>query len=76
MLDDLKKGHELVNTLEDGITEGGYGEKIAGYYGDATMKVINYGFKKEFIDRYNARELMQQLGLTPEGIADDVMKHL
>ena len=66
----------MIITLEDGIIEGGYGEKIAGYYGPSQLKVINYGFKKEFIDRYNASQLMEELGLTREKIAQDVTKYL
>ena len=76
MLEQLKNNHQVIITLEDGIIEGGYGEKIAGYYGPSQLKVINYGFKKEFIDRYNASQLMEELGLTREKIAQDVTKYL
>lgn len=76
VLNELKKNHELVITLEDGIVEGGYGEKIAGFYGSSQMKVKNYGFKKEFIDRYDATELMKVIGLTDEAIASDVVQIL
>ena len=50
-LDDLKKDHTLVITLEDGVLDGGYGEKVARYYGNSDMKVLNFGAKKEFTDR-------------------------
>lgn len=50
LLEDLKKNHKLVITLEDGILDGGFGSSIASYYGDTDMKVKNYGLKKEFID--------------------------
>ena len=53
LLDDLKRDHTLVITLEDGVLDGGFGEKIARYYGPSDMKVLNYGVKKEFIDRYD-----------------------
>ena len=76
ILDELKADHSLVITLEDGIVEGGYGEKISGYYGTSCMRVMNYGFKKEFIDRYNAQELMKKIGLTEEQIVKDVITHL
>ncbi|MGL5683704.1 MAG: 1-deoxy-D-xylulose-5-phosphate synthase [Marinifilaceae bacterium] len=72
----LTENHELVITLEDGIIEGGYGQKIASYYGLSGMKVINYGFKKEFVDRYDAEELMKATGLTDELIVEDVLKHI
>ena len=46
MLEDLKKDHSVVITLEDGILDGGFGEKIARFYGDSNMKVLNFGLKK------------------------------
>ena len=75
-LDALTKDHELVITLEDGISEGGYGEKIAGYYGETNMMVRNYGFRKEFVDRYNAKDLMAANGLTDEAIVNDIVEYL
>jgi 1-deoxy-D-xylulose-5-phosphate synthase len=64
LLESLKANHQLVVTLEDGIIEGGYGQKIASYYGDSDMKVRNFGFKKEFVDRYDANELLEQSDLS------------
>ena len=60
MLEDLKKDHSVVITLEDGILDGGFGEKIARFYGDSTMKVLNFGLKKEFLDRYNVTEVLKR----------------
>lgn len=51
-------------TLEDGILDGGFGEKIARFYGDSDMKVSNLGLKKEFLDRYDAGEVLRANGLT------------
>ncbi len=76
VLDGLTKDHQLVITLEDGISEGGYGEKIASYYGESGMKVKNYGFRKEFVDRFKASELMVANGLTDEVIVNDIMDYL
>ena len=56
LMDELKADHELVITLEDGVLDGGFGEKIARYYGATDMKVLNYGAKKEFVDRYDVQE--------------------
>ena len=53
MLEELKKEHDVVVTIEDGILDGGFGEKIARFYGDSVVKVLNFGLKKEFPDRYN-----------------------
>lgn len=74
MLEDLKKDHDIVITLEDGILDGGFGEKIACFYGDSEMKVLNYGLKKEFLDRYDAAEVLKENRLTKEQITEDVMK--
>ena len=73
LLDELKEDHKLVVTLEDGVLDGGFGEKIARYYGtDKQMMVKCYGVKKEFADRYNYQEILTQNRLMPEQIADDV----
>lgn len=76
MLEDLKKDHDIVITLEDGILDGGFGEKIARFYGDSEMKVLNYGLKKEFLDRYDAAEVLKDNRLTKEQITEDVMKFM
>ena len=64
LLEELKKEHELVITLEDGILEGGFGEKIASFYGTTNMKVKNYGIRKSFPDRYIVDELLKENGIT------------
>ena len=74
LLESLKKDHDVVITLEDGILEGGFGEKIARFYGDSEMKVLNFGLKKEFLDRYDAGEVMKANHLTVEQIVEDVEK--
>ncbi len=76
MLEDLKADHKLVITLEDGILDGGFGEKIARFYGPSQMKVLNYGLKKEFLDRYDVEEVLKANHLTKEQIVDDVKKVL
>lgn len=72
LLRELKKDHQLVITLEDGILEGGFGQKIASFYGPEKMLVKNYGLKKQFYDRYNPSELLQECGMTTEQIVEDV----
>lgn len=70
----LKEKHNKVITLEDGILDGGFGEKIARFYGSSDMKVYNFGLKKEFLDRYNAEEIMKKNHLSPEQILEDINK--
>ena len=38
------------------------------------MKVLNFGLKKEFLDRYDAGEVMKANHLTVEQIVEDVEK--
>ncbi len=72
LLNDLKRDHTLVITLEDGVLDGGFGEKIARYYGASDMKVLNYGVKKEFMDRYKVSEQLKNNRLTVPQIVEDI----
>lgn len=72
LMESLKANHKLVITLEDGALEGGFGEKIASYFGNSDMKVLNFGARKEFTDRVPLEELYQRYHLTPELIIDDI----
>ncbi len=74
LLDSLKKDHEIVITLENGVLDGGFGEKIARYFGPSNMKVLNYGGKKEFTDRVPLDELYKRYRLKKELITEDVAK--
>lgn len=74
MLEDLKCKHNLIVTLEDGCLDGGYGEKISRYYANSSMKVINFGAKKEFTDRES--NLYERYHLTPELIFEDIKEYI
>ena len=73
LLESLKAEHDIVITAEDGILDGGFGEKIARFYGNSDMKVLNYGLKKEFLDRYDAEDVVKRNHLTAEQIAEDAI---
>ena len=72
LLEELKKDHSVVITLEDGEINGGFGEKVTRYYGNSSMKVLNFGSKKEFTDRVPLEELYQRYHLTKELIVEDI----
>lgn len=74
LLDSLEENHSVVVTLEDGIVEGGFGEKISSYYGKSNMKVLNFGFKKEFLNIDNPQEVMKKNSITVEDITGAVEK--
>ncbi len=76
LLDELLKEHKLVITLEDGILDGGFGEKIASYYGDSDIKVKNFGLKKKFYDRYNPLELLKEEGMDTESIINYIKENI
>ena len=72
LLENLKQNHSLVITLEDGVINGGFGEKISRYYGSSNMKVLNYGAEKEFTDRIPIDKLYEKYHLTKELIVNDI----
>ena len=72
-LDKLAQNHNTVVTLEDGVLDGGFGQRIASYFGKSNVRVYSYGFKREFVDRYNVNELLKANRLTPEQIACDIL---
>ncbi len=72
MLESLKADHQVVVTLEDGELDGGFGEKIARFYGNSPVKVLNYGSFKEFTDKVSRDALYAKYRLTPQLIAEDI----
>jgi 1-deoxy-D-xylulose-5-phosphate synthase len=76
LLDSLLGSHKVVITLEDGILDGGYGQKVASFYGSASIKVLNYGLRKEFLDGYKASEVLSKYGITNDSILNDLKKNL
>ena len=75
-LEELKKEHGIVVTIEDGILSGGFGGKIAGYYADSSMRVLSYGFSQEIPVRYEPPWLMERNRLTPACIVGDILDHI
>ena len=73
-LDSLKPDHRLVVTLEDGCRDGGFGERIAAYYGTSDMKVMVGGVKKGLYDRYDAQQLMADNRLLDTQIVEDIVR--
>ncbi len=76
LLKRLKNDHQLAVTLEDGVVAGGFGEKIARFYGADAMKVLNFGADKEFTDRVPLEVLYRRYHLTPEQIVADILHAL
>ena len=75
-LEALKMNHKLVVTLEDGCKDGGFGERIASYYGTSDMKVLVCGVKKGLYDRYDVEQLLKNNRLLDEQIVSDVVANV
>lgn len=72
LLDSLKADHTLVVTLEDGIIDGGFGQKVSAFYSTSDMKVKNYGLEKKFYDRYDPAKLLEELGMTNGAMVKEI----
>lgn len=70
LLDGLEAEHDLVITIEDGEVDGGFGQRVASYYGESNMKVKNLGLTKEFHTDYNPNELLAQHGISVDGLIE------
>lgn len=76
LLESLKTDHSVVVVAEDGSVEGGYGQKIAAFYGTSPMRVVCNGVRKGLYDRYSYSALLAESHLTPETIAADALAAL
>ena len=73
LLGRLSAGHRVVVTLEDGILEGGFGERVARALACDDVLVRCYGLPRAFLDRYAPEELLAKCGMTPEHVAADAL---
>ncbi len=73
LLESLKKDHRLVVTMEDGVLDGGFGEKIARFYGSSDMKTYAFGLETKFYDRYDYEKLAEEYNLKPELAAKKIL---
>ena len=76
LLEQLKADHKLVVTIEDGSLDGGFGERIARFYGPSDVRVLNFGVRKALYDRYDVNKLLRDNHLTDEQIVEDIKKLL
>ncbi|NCC54402.1 MAG: 1-deoxy-D-xylulose-5-phosphate synthase [Erysipelotrichia bacterium] len=72
LLEQLKDDHDIIITLEDGVLDGGFGQKIASFYGKFNIRVLNFGLKKMFIDRYNVDDVLAENHLQIDMIIEEI----
>lgn len=75
-LDSLAAEHRVVVTLEDGILDGGWGERVACYLACTPLRTRTFGIAKGFHDRYDPNELLAQNGMTVENMAAEAVRLL
>lgn len=75
-LDSLAVEHRVVVTLEDGILDGGWGERVACYLACTPLRARTFGIAKGFPDRYDPNELLAQNGMTIENMAAEAVRLL
>ena len=75
-LDSLAAEHRVVVTLEDGILDGGWGERVACYLACTPVRTRTFGIAKGFPDRYDPKELLAQNGMTVENMAAEAVRLL
>ncbi len=75
-LDSLAVEHRVVVTLEDGILDGGWGERVACYLACTPLRARTFGIAKGFPDRYDPNELLAQNGMTVENMAAEAVRLL
>lgn len=76
LLDKISKNHKLVITLEDGIIEGGFGQKVASFYGKYDIRVLNFGIKKKFYNGYKVDEILKDNNLNIDTIVKEVKRYV
>ena len=75
-LDSLAAEHRVVITLEDGILDGGWGERVACYLACTPFRTRTFGIAKGFPDRCDPNELLAQNGMTVENMAAEAVRLL
>ncbi len=76
LLDSLHKNHKIVVTLEDGVIEGGFGQKITAYFGPSEMKTLTFGIPKEFHRNKNASQMEKEAHMSIKEMSDSIKRLL
>lgn len=76
LLDSLVESHDLIVTMEDGQLQGGFGSNLAAYMADKDIRIKPLGIEKQFIDKFDADDLLRENGLTIEQIVDYITNNI
>lgn len=78
LLSKFSKTKKIIITVEDNIVTGGFGSLVSEYIQsiNSTAKVINLGFKDEFIPHGNVDVFYKASGIDSDGIVEKVIKFI
>lgn len=76
LLDNLKKDHQLIISLEDDELFGGYGQMLPSYYGKDKMKVMNFGISKYFHNNFKPKEILEKNGISLKNLYNTILQEL
>jgi 1-deoxy-D-xylulose-5-phosphate synthase len=79
VLSDVAAQFDLVVTIEENAVEGGFGVAVASHLADRLrpgQKVVNLGIPDRFVDHGPRKDLLDEVGLSPEAITRTVLRHL
>ena len=77
LLAELAEKHRVVVTLEDGVLDGGFGERCARVLAARDdVRTLCYGLPLAFVDRYDPSELLASCGITVEKITKNTLEAL
>lgn len=76
LIDDVLDSYESIITIEDGTRLGGFGSAVAEYVAEqgAGIPVRIMGVPDKIVEHGTQRELHDEVGIGPDGIADEVRK--
>ena len=76
LLEEARRGYDLVVTVEDGIVEGGFGWAVRDALSMDRLPVLTLGVPRRFLAQATRASLQRRLGLDAVGITTTVGERL
>ena len=73
MINDLEKKFKYIVTIEEGAIRGGFGMYIKAKFSERFLKIKNLGIPDKFIEHGQRSELLEDIGLSKDGISKVLM---
>jgi 1-deoxy-D-xylulose-5-phosphate synthase len=80
LLKKLARSHELIVTVEDNVLMGGFGSAVLESLADRDLlretRVVRFGIPDAYVTHGKPNLLREEIGLTPEAIAERVVQEI